>query len=556
MRDNPAGLPPRTRGRRRAGLLGRFLLLALAGLLLAAVPAAAGIDEEQSNHNAAFLRVGVDARHLAMGGAGAALAEGVAAGYWNPAGLAILRGVSLTGMTAQKLNFDRRHNYAAGAWGGERFALGVSWINAGTDAIPRTDAAGLVLEEFAFVENAILVSGAAQAGKARVGLSAKLITQDLGTTAPEGGDDTALGFGLDVGGQIFITQFARAGLVIQDLFAKVGDQDRENVNDIPANLRAGLALEPMDGFVLTSDIEKTRDDGNLRFHAGGELEVPLSAGLTGAVRMGVQEGNLSGGFGAALGAFTLDYAYVIESEAFLDENHRVSVTVDFGSKRELFREGGHADADFDGFPDDEDGCPDEPEDFDGFNDFDGCPDDDNDNDGIPDFDDQCPDEPEDFDGFQDADGCPDPDNDGDGIPDDKDACPDEPETKNGFEDDDGCPDAAALTFPPVHITFASGSAVLPAAGAEAALSGVVDALREHPGLRLEIRGHTDDRGDPGRNQRLSERRARAVKDYLVSRGIDAGRLEVRGLGSAEPAASNDTEAGRAMNRRITFEPVP
>jgi outer membrane protein OmpA-like peptidoglycan-associated protein len=47
-----------------------------------------------------------------------------------------------------------------------------------------------------------------------------------------------------------------------------------------------------------------------------------------------------------------------------------------------------------------------------------------------------------------------------------------------------------------------------------------------------------------------------VKDYLVSRGIDAGRLEVRGLGSAEPAASNDTEAGRAMNRRITFEPVP
>src|SRR5262249_15450932 len=65
---------------------------------------------------------------------------------------------------------------------------------------------------------------------------------------------------------------------------------------------------------------------------------------------------------------------------------------------------------------------------------------DQDADGIPDNVDQCPTVPEDIDGFQDADGCPDPDNDGDGIPDAKDLCPNEPETKNGFQDSDGCPD--------------------------------------------------------------------------------------------------------------------
>jgi OmpA-OmpF porin, OOP family len=134
------------------------------------------------------------------------------------------------------------------------------------------------------------------------------------------------------------------------------------------------------------------------------------------------------------------------------------------------------DRDGDGIKDDVDKCPDDPEDFDGFQDADGCPDPDNDNDGILDVDDRCPnvpedrdgdqdqdgcpeggdgdrdgdgipdkldkcpDQPEDRDGFQDADGCPDPDNDNDGIPDKLDKCPNDPEDKDGFEDQDGCPD--------------------------------------------------------------------------------------------------------------------
>jgi OmpA-OmpF porin, OOP family len=98
------------------------------------------------------------------------------------------------------------------------------------------------------------------------------------------------------------------------------------------------------------------------------------------------------------------------------------------------------DSDGDGIPDDVDQCPNEPEDRDGFEDSDGCPDPDNDGDTIADAFDKCPNEAEDFDGFEDTDGCPDPDNDKDGIPDERDACPNEPETMNGYKDEDGCPD--------------------------------------------------------------------------------------------------------------------
>jgi OOP family OmpA-OmpF porin len=101
------------------------------------------------------------------------------------------------------------------------------------------------------------------------------------------------------------------------------------------------------------------------------------------------------------------------------------------------------DRDGDGLRDDIDQCPDEPEDFDGFADEDGCPDPDNDRDGILDVDDGCAMVPEDRDGDLDDDGCPEGnegDRDGDGILDTEDQCPDDPEDRDGFQDEDGCPD--------------------------------------------------------------------------------------------------------------------
>lgn len=105
--------------------------------------------------------------------------------------------------------------------------------------------------------------------------------------------------------------------------------------------------------------------------------------------------------------------------------------------RKLFK-----DSDEDGIADENDPCPGNAEDVDGFEDDDGCPDFDNDKDGIYDNKDGCPDAAEDFDGFEDMDGCPDDDNDKDGIMDTVDKCPGQKETVNGYKDEDGCPDQA------------------------------------------------------------------------------------------------------------------
>jgi len=214
------------------------------------------------------------------------------------------------------------------------------------------------------------------------------------------------------------------------------------------------------------------------------------------------------------------------------------------------------DTDGDGVMDDRDACVREPEDKDGFEDGDGCPDADNDKDRVPDASDGCPIEPEDADQFQDQDGCPDLDDDGDGIPDAADKCRLEPETLNGFEDGDGCPDevpAAVQQFTGVisGITFAYSRAAI-RKPSKKLLNHAASVLRQYPDLRVRVEGHTDPRGNYEKNKSLSLRRAEAVKWYLVDQGIAADRIETLGLGPDQPRASNKTPKGRAANRRIEF----
>ena len=88
--------------------------------------------------------------------------------------------------------------------------------------------------------------------------------------------------------------------------------------------------------------------------------------------------------------------------------------------------------------------------------------------------------------------------------------------------------------------------------AEHELDTTVALLQQHGGQSAEVHGHTDSRGSPAYNLKLSERRAQAVVDYLVTHGIAASRLSAKGFGETQPVASNDTEAGRAENRRVTL----
>ncbi len=216
------------------------------------------------------------------------------------------------------------------------------------------------------------------------------------------------------------------------------------------------------------------------------------------------------------------------------------------------------DNDGDGIPDAKDKCPNQPELRNGFEDEDGCPETDSDGDGIFDAKDQCPNEAEDRDNFQDDDGCPDLDNDRDGIPDAQDKCPNQPEDRDGCQDDDGCPEEGrvCVTEHKVVITdkiyFATGKAkILPKS--YSLLDEIAKVLIAHPEiLKVEIQGHTDSRGSARYNKRLSQRRARAVRKYLIRKGVDRHRLVARGYGEERPIAPNDTEEGRAKNRRVEF----
>ncbi len=213
------------------------------------------------------------------------------------------------------------------------------------------------------------------------------------------------------------------------------------------------------------------------------------------------------------------------------------------------------DNDADGIPDLKDQCPKIAEDFDGVDDQDGCIDSDNDKDGIADTADKCRNDPEDFDSFEDKDGCPDLDNDKDGIPDLKDKCPDEAEVFNNLDDKDGCPDSLKKEpdMPKQQllrgVNFKSGSTDMTFESYQA-LEPILAQLKQYPGVVIEIRGHSDSVGNYGKNMQLSQLRAESVRQYLLSKGIEAERVRAAGFGSSSPIADNRTAAGRAQNRRI------
>jgi len=282
--------------------------------------------------------------------------------------------------------------------------------------------------------------------------------------------------------------------------------------------------------------------------------------------------------------FQSTYKHGFEDYGIQHFQHSVGIGFKFGGK----------DTDGDGIYDVEDECPETP----GLPEFNGCPD--SDGDGIEDRNDACPDTPgvAEFNGCADSDGdgiadpqdaCPTipgiaalngcPDADGDGITDADDGCPNEagPRANNGcpyqdrdndgvLDKDDQCPDVPGtvanngcpeVTVEIINqlneysktILFDTGrSTIRPES--YAVLQNIVDIMKEYPTASFLIEGHTDSQGRESTNQKLSESRAAAVRDYLTTIGMEGNRLSSVGYGESRPIAPNNTKAGRQQNRRV------
>ena len=238
------------------------------------------------------------------------------------------------------------------------------------------------------------------------------------------------------------------------------------------------------------------------------------------------------------------------------------------------------DTDLDGVPDYLDECPDTPRQAYGFVDAKGClldtdkdgvPDyidrcndtpegtpvnewgcsQDSDNDGVPDYKDECPDTPKEARNYVDEKGCP-KDTDGDGVPDYLDQCPMQP----GPAENHGCPALKKevrnlLKKAMQGIQFETGKAIIKKTS-HPLLNQIANVFIENPTYKVEVQGHTDNVGKEDFNQDLSERRAKAVKDYLVSAGVPESQMTSHGYGMTMPIESNKTAAGRAKNRRVEF----
>jgi OmpA-OmpF porin, OOP family len=198
---------------------------------------------------------------------------------------------------------------------------------------------------------------------------------------------------------------------------------------------------------------------------------------------------------------------------------------------------GCPDADGDGVADKNDACPNDK------GTLNGCPD--ADGDGVTDKEDKCPD------AKGTINGCP--DTDGDGVIDADDKCPD----VAGKTDNNGCPEIKQEVVQKVN--YAAKNIFFKFASDEilkqsfAPLDELVKVMKENPSLQLTIAAHADSKGTPQANMMWSERRAKAVADYFISKGIDASRITYKGYGDTQPVADNKTEAGRAKNRRVEMK---
>ena len=270
----------------------------------------------EDSHALPMLRMGVGARGLAMGGAYVAAVGDASASIWNPAGLADIEYINLTSMYSAEMAFDRSLNYFGFGMKFDWGALGISWLNSGMKDLVGYNSGDVSTGLFDYMTNVFVFSYANKAEKLGAGASFKVITEKID-------EESKTGVGLDLGLKLQANEIVTLGVAVKDLGTKVWGKS------VPTNIRAGVALCPMNGFVFPLDIVKIVDRDGVTFHLGGEYKYEFTKNYFASVRAGVSDEKFSIGCGFTISKVDIDYSFVTETEEFLGENHRISLSVNF-----------------------------------------------------------------------------------------------------------------------------------------------------------------------------------------------------------------------------------
>jgi hypothetical protein len=299
------------------GVMGAiFLLLVLSCGSFAA--------EGDTINGAPYLREGVGARSLAMGGASTAVADDATATVWNVAGLSRVERTSVASMYSARDQLDRRNNFLALAQTVQGVGtFGVAWINAGVVGIERYSSTDQAEGMFDSSENAFLLSYGAIFEPVRLGGGIKILSQKIDPQL----EDTSMGFGgLDIGILADpVEDSVTVGLTLQNIFGKIADAS------VPVQLKLGTALRllPEDNLLLAVDLGKAFVDLEGKtavLHMGAEY---WAADLVG-FRLGItSEKEFSAGLGLNISDILLDYAYSIKRDGLEPDTHYVSICASF-----------------------------------------------------------------------------------------------------------------------------------------------------------------------------------------------------------------------------------
>jgi hypothetical protein len=311
-------------------------LVALSCLMILALPIFAG---DVNNAAAAYIRMGIGARVIAMGEAGTATAKDVTAAYWNPAGLTYLKDIEFATTYALGMGYDRTYQHAAIA---KRFGFGVmafSWVNAGVTDIIGTDVNNNDTGVFNDSENNLAISYANRHKQLSYGLTPKLYTSSIA-------GDTEIGFGLDLGAKYDINQYLEAGIMLRDIYGTLAD-DR-----IPYQVQAGVTAYPFLGVTIAADLHYEQSENPYLIfgaeywttvgrdpEADSKLSVidvqernawaDLFSNFQTGLRVGFNDNRFSAGAGIRFRNFQIDYAYRVGNHDIFGDDHLLGLILRF-----------------------------------------------------------------------------------------------------------------------------------------------------------------------------------------------------------------------------------